>query len=43
MIRALRDLKQLKENHKIYVALADFMQVWGYGDCLSVLRYFRLV
>jgi hypothetical protein len=27
MIRALRDLKQLKENHKIYVALADFMQV----------------
>jgi hypothetical protein len=28
MTHALRDLKQLKENHKIYVALADFMQVW---------------
>jgi hypothetical protein len=27
MTHALRDLKQLKENHKIYVALADFMQV----------------
>jgi hypothetical protein len=27
MTSALRDLKQLKEDHKIYVTLADFMQV----------------
>jgi hypothetical protein len=27
MTSALRDLKQLKESHKIYVPLADFMQV----------------
>jgi hypothetical protein len=27
MMSALRDLKQLKETHKIYVPLADFMQV----------------
>jgi hypothetical protein len=27
MINALRGLKQLKETHKIYVPLADFMQV----------------
>jgi hypothetical protein len=27
MISTLRELKQLKENHKIHVPLADFMQV----------------
>jgi hypothetical protein len=27
MANTLRQLKQLKENHKIHVALADFMQV----------------
>jgi hypothetical protein len=27
MVNTLRQLKQLKENHKIHISLADFMQV----------------